>query len=101
MFARVSPEEKLQIVNALKAAGHFVAVTGDGVNDAPALRSANMGVAMGSGTDVAKDTSAMIITDDSFSSIVAGIEEGRYAYDNVRKVIFLLVSTGWQKSSSS
>ncbi len=95
VFARVSPEEKLQIVNALKAAGHFVAVTGDGVNDAPALRSANMGVAMGSGTDVAKDTSAMIITDDSFSSIVAGIEEGRYAYDNVRKVIFLLVSTGW------
>ncbi|RQD83948.1 MAG: HAD family hydrolase [Methanocalculus sp. MSAO_Arc2] len=95
VFARVSPEEKLHIVNALKAAGHFVAVTGDGVNDAPALRSANMGVAMGSGTDVAKDTSAMIITDDSFSSIVAGIKEGRFAYDNVRKVIFLLVSTGW------
>ncbi|MBR1368575.1 ATPase [Methanocalculus chunghsingensis] len=95
VFARVSPDQKLHIVNALKASGEFVAVTGDGVNDAPALRSANIGVAMGSGTDVAKDTASMIITDDSFSSIVAGIEEGRYAYDNVRKVTYLLVSTGF------
>jgi magnesium-transporting ATPase (P-type) len=95
VFARVSPDQKLRIVDALKQSGAFVAVTGDGVNDAPALRSANIGIAMGSGTDVAKDTASMIITDDSFSSIVSGIEEGRYAYDNVRKVTYLLVSTGF------
>ncbi len=95
IFARVSPVQKLEIVDAMVRDGHFVAVTGDGVNDAPALRRANIGVAMGSGTDVAKDTSSMIITDDDFSSIVAGIEEGRYAYDNIRKVTWLLVSTGF------
>jgi magnesium-transporting ATPase (P-type) len=94
VFARVSPLQKVKIVEALMAGGDFVAVTGDGVNDAPALRRANLGVAMGSGTDVAKDTASIIITDDDFSSIVAGIEEGRFAYDNIRKVIWLLVSTG-------
>ncbi len=94
VFARVSPEQKLQIVDALIKSGEFVAVTGDGVNDTPALRRANIGVAMGSGTDAAKETGTMIVTDDNFSSIVAGVEEGRYAYDNVRKVIFLLISTG-------
>ncbi|HDT14631.1 MAG TPA: HAD family hydrolase, partial [Firmicutes bacterium] len=94
VFARVSPMQKLQIVDSLIRAGHFVAVTGDGVNDAPALKKANIGVAMGSGTDVAKDTGSMIVTDDNFASIVAGVEEGRYAYDNVRKVIYLLISTG-------
>ena len=94
VFARVTPLQKLDIVEALQARGHFVAVTGDGVNDAPALRQANIGVAMGSGTDVAKDASSMIVTDDRFTSIVAGIEEGRYAYDNVRKVTLLLVATG-------
>jgi magnesium-transporting ATPase (P-type) len=94
VFARVTPIQKLVIVEALQEAGHFVAVTGDGVNDAPALRRANIGVAMGSGTDVAKDTGSMIITDDNFSSIVAGIEEGRFAYDNIRKVVYLLISTG-------
>ncbi|OIO02454.1 MAG: ATPase [Elusimicrobia bacterium CG1_02_56_21] len=94
VFARIAPLQKLQIVEALIKAGHFVAVTGDGVNDAPALRKANIGVAMGSGTDVAKDTGEMIITDDNFASIVGGIEEGRFAYDNVRKVIYLLISTG-------
>lgn len=94
VFARVSPTQKLEIVDALINKGEFVAVTGDGVNDAPALRRANIGVAMGSGTDVAKEVGAMIVVDDNFSSIVAGVEEGRFAYDNVRKVIYLLVSTG-------
>ncbi|MBR9975665.1 MAG: HAD-IC family P-type ATPase, partial [Bacteroidetes bacterium] len=94
VFARVTPEEKLHIVDALMHFGDFVAVTGDGVNDAPALRKANIGVAMGSGTDVARDTASMIVTDDNFASIVAGIEEGRHAYANVRKVTLLLISTG-------
>jgi magnesium-transporting ATPase (P-type) len=95
VFARVEPEQKLQIVESLQRAGHFVAVTGDGVNDAPALRAAQVGVAMGlRGTDVARETADIIISDDNFSSIVAGVEEGRVAYANVRKVIFLLVSTG-------
>ncbi|HMO57366.1 MAG TPA: HAD-IC family P-type ATPase, partial [Roseiflexaceae bacterium] len=94
VFARVAPVQKLQIVEALNRLGHFVAVTGDGVNDAPALRAANIGVAMGSGTDVAKDTASMIVTDDNFASIKAGVEEGRFAYDNVRKVTYLLISTG-------
>jgi Ca2+-transporting ATPase len=95
VFARVTPRQKLQIVEAAKKAGHFVAVTGDGVNDAPALRSANIGVAMGkTGTDVAREASELVITDDNFSSIVSGIEEGRIAYDNIRKVIYLLVSMG-------
>lgn len=94
VFAGVSPLQKLKIVDALVRLGHFVAVTGDGVNDAPALKQANIGVAMGSGTDVAKETSAMIVVDDNFSSIVKGVEEGRFAYDNVRKVIYLVVSCG-------
>jgi calcium-translocating P-type ATPase len=94
VFARVTPLQKLQIVEGLRKLGHFVAVTGDGVNDAPALRTAHIGVAMGSGTDIAKDTAEIIVTDDNFASIVEGIREGRYAYDNVRKVIYLLISTG-------
>jgi len=94
VFARVSPVQKLHIVEALKREKHFVAVTGDGVNDAPALQRANIGVAMGSGTDVAKDAGSIIITDDNFASIVSGIEEGRFAFANVRKVIYLLISTG-------
>jgi len=94
VFARVSPTQKLEIVDMLMKEGEFVAVTGDGVNDAPALSRANIGVAMGSGTDVAKEISSMIIADDNFSSIVSGVEEGRFAYDNVRKVIYLLISTG-------
>lgn len=95
IFARVSPMEKLSIIESFKRQGAFVAVTGDGVNDAPAMRSANIGIAMGSGTDVAKETSSMIIRDDSFVSIVAGIEEGRLAYNNIRKVIYMLVSCGF------
>ncbi|MFO7368776.1 MAG: HAD-IC family P-type ATPase [Bacteroidales bacterium] len=94
VFARVSPTQKLEIVDVLIRKGEFVAVTGDGVNDAPALKRANIGVAMGSGTDVAKEVGSMIVLDNNFSSIVAGIEEGRFAYDNVRKVIYLLISTG-------
>jgi magnesium-transporting ATPase (P-type) len=95
VFARTAPRQKLDIVEAARRAGHFVAVTGDGVNDAPALRQANIGVAMGrSGTDVAREAAELVITDDNFASIVSGIEEGRVAYDNVRKVIYLLVSTG-------
>ena len=95
VFARVEPQQKLGIVQSLQRSGHFVAVSGDGANDAPALRAAQVGVAMGrQGTDVARESAELIITDDNFSSIVAGVEEGRIAYANVRKVIFLLVSTG-------
>jgi Ca2+-transporting ATPase len=95
VFARIAPHQKLQLVNAARASGHFVAVTGDGVNDAPALRAANIGVAMGKmGTDVAREAAELVIGDDNFATIVAGVEEGRIAYDNVRKVIYLLVSTG-------
>lgn len=95
VFARVEPSQKLDIVHSLQRNGHFVAVSGDGANDAPALKAAQVGVAMGkSGTDVARETAEIIITDDNFNSIVSGIEEGRIAYANVRKVIFLLISTG-------
>jgi magnesium-transporting ATPase (P-type) len=95
VFARVEPSQKLDIVRSLQRNGHFVAVSGDGANDAPALRAAQVGVAMGeSGTDVARETAEIIITDDNFDSIVSGVEEGRICYANVRKVIFLLISTG-------
>ena len=94
VFARVTPIEKLKIVDALKRRGEFVAVTGDGVNDAPAIRSANIGISMGSGTDTAKETASMIIIDDSFKSIVSGVELGRTAYSNIRKVCYFLLSCG-------
>ena len=95
VFTRVTPIDKLEIVESFKRMGEFVAVTGDGVNDAPAIRSANIGIAMGSGTDTAKETSAMIIIDDNFKSIVSGIKEGRGAYSNIRKVSYLLLSCGF------
>ncbi len=94
VFARVAPLQKLEIVESLKRQGEFVAVTGDGVNDAPALKAANIGVAMGSGTDIARETADMIIADDNFRSIVLGIKEGRVAYANIRKIIFFLISCG-------
>ena len=94
IYARVTPIQKLKIVESLKRQGEFVAVTGDGVNDAPALKSANIGVAMGSGTDIARETADMIIVDDNFKSIVLGIKEGRVAYANIRKIILFLISCG-------
>jgi Ca2+-transporting ATPase len=95
VFARIAPQQKLAIVEAARQAREFVVVTGDGANDAPALRAANIGVAMGrSGTDVARDAASLVLADDNFKTIVAGIEEGRIAYDNIRKVVFLLISTG-------
>lgn len=95
VFARVAPSQKLDVVRAAQSAGHFVAVTGDGANDAPALRAANIGVAMGrTGTDVAREACDLVVSDDNFATIVSGVEEGRVAYDNIRKVVFLLASTG-------
>jgi len=96
VFARVSPEHKYRLVESLKRHGHVVAMTGDGVNDAPALKSAQVGVAMGiAGTDVAKEASEMVLTDDNFASIVSAVEEGRVVFQNIRKVVKFLVATNF------
>lgn len=100
VFARVSPHVKLRVVEALKKKGNVVAVTGDGVNDSPALKRADVGIAMGvSGTDVARDASEIVLTDDNFTSIVAAVEEGRVAFHNIKRVVAFLFTTNLSEAA--